>query len=797
MRPQRLTLEGFASFRERVGVDFADADMFALSGPTGAGKSSLIDAMTFALYGAVPRYDHQALVWPVISQGLNEAKVQLDFSVGDAEYRTIRVVRRTSSGATTKEARLEDANGRVLAGTADELSAEVERLIGLPFKHFTRCVVLPQGDFAAFLHARAAERQELLVQLLGLDVYRRIARAANQRSQAAAMKAAVIEQRLDQELAAATEDALRAANERAGALAALLESIEAARPALDAAAAEQDRALEAAREAESRARALEAVAMPAGIDRLARQIAESAAALEVAQAALHSASEAREAADQQLERAGSRGSLDAVLEKHERRAKLADRARVVAEALADAEATSASTTGALTDADRALSAAREQFDRTSAEHAAAHLTERLAIDEPCPVCGQTVGEIPPRSAPADLEVARQKRTAAETGCDRTRAEAQAAAQAVAARRSETSGLREQLDQLDAQLAGQPDPGAIAAALERIDQAEQARLAARAAETESRERLKRARRAATDAEALRSHARKVLDATRDAVAARGLTPPAVGGVDLAEDWHALVAWAAAHSKQERRRARTERAAAEDVRARIEARRREQVEACAAHGITVAKREPRDACADAHARASADAERIARELETARALRCELADLGKAKHSARELGRHLDARNFERWLMNRALRQLVTDATRILRQLSTDAYSLALDDRNDFLVVDHRNADEKRMARTLSGGETFLASLALALALAEHVATLAAAGTTRLEALFLDEGFGTLDAEALDTVAAAIEELGSSGRMVGIVTHVRDLAERLPVRFEVRKVGSVSTVQRIVA
>jgi DNA repair protein SbcC/Rad50 len=113
----------------------------------------------------------------------------------------------------------------------------------------------------------------------------------------------------------------------------------------------------------------------------------------------------------------------------------------------------------------------------------------------------------------------------------------------------------------------------------------------------------------------------------------------------------------------------------------------------------------------------------------------------------------------------------------------------------VVIDHTNASQARPARTLSGGETFLASLALALTLADQLAGLAAAGTARLEALFLDEGFGTLDAETLDVVAAALDELGARGRMVGIVTHVRELAERLPVRFEVRKVGGAATVERV--
>ena len=66
---------------------------------------------------------------------------------------------------------------------------------------------------------------------------------------------------------------------------------------------------------------------------------------------------------------------------------------------------------------------------------------------------------------------------------------------------------------------------------------------------------------------------------------------------------------------------------------------------------------------------------------------------------------------------------------------------------------------------------------------------------LDSLFFDEGFGTLDPDALDVVAGAIEELGASGRMVCIVTHIRELAERMPVRFEVSKGPATSSVERV--
>ena len=117
--------------------------------------------------------------------------------------------------------------------------------------------------------------------------------------------------------------------------------------------------------------------------------------------------------------------------------------------------------------------------------------------------------------------------------------------------------------------------------------------------------------------------------------------------------------------------------------------------------------------------------------------------------------------------------------------------------NFDVVDHRNADERRSARTLSGGETFLASLALALTLAEQTAELAAEGAARLESLFLDEGFGTLDNDTLEIVATAIEDLGAKGRIVGLVTHQQSLADKIAVQFRVAKGPVTATIEKIVA
>ncbi|HKY67025.1 MAG TPA: SMC family ATPase, partial [Acidimicrobiales bacterium] len=207
-------------------------------------------------------------------------------------------------------------------------------------------------------------------------------------------------------------------------------------------------------------------------------------------------------------------------------------------------------------------------------------------------------------------------------------------------------------------------------------------------------------------------------------------------------------------------------------------------------------PGEAVAAQHARAEAAVARLDEQLADAERLRDEQRAATERQQVADLLASHLAANRFEKWLLDEALQQLVATASTLLLDLSGGAYALTVDGRSGgFGVVDHTHASQVRSARTLSGGETFLASLALALALAEQVTGTASAGSARLESLFLDEGFGTLDPDTLDVVATALDELGARGRMVGVVTHVRELAERLPVRFEVRKVGGSAVVDRV--
>ena len=200
----------------------------------------------------------------------------------------------------------------------------------------------------------------------------------------------------------------------------------------------------------------------------------------------------------------------------------------------------------------------------------------------------------------------------------------------------------------------------------------------------------------------------------------------------------------------------------------------------------------AVADQRARTEGHLHRIRDDRKKAARLDGQIAAYKQDAQVAAMLGNLLRATSFERWLCSEALDSLVREASATLMELSGGQYELDRDERNDLVVIDYEDAGARRPVHTLSGGETFQASLALALALSRQVIGLSA-GMRELNSMFLDEGFGTLDSDTLETVASTLERLAAdSDRMVGVITHVGELAERVPVRFVVSRTGTTSTI-----
>ncbi|HWS44434.1 MAG TPA: SMC family ATPase, partial [Acidimicrobiia bacterium] len=371
MRPVTLHVEGFGVFRSPVEISFDDVDYFALIGPTGAGKSTIIDALCFALYGSIPRYADERLVGRVVSLGAQQAKVSLTFDVSGARYRATRVVR-LQKGKTAGDALLErvagDGSSEVLAKNRSEMKPAMEQLLGLPFAHFTKCVVLPQGEFARFLHDEPAKRRELLVQLLDLDVYSRIGQRARERAKEEGRALELYEHQID-ELAFATSEARDRAEQRVDALRDLYRAIDAACTDDDAGAlAALD---ERATTAGHRARALAEVRMPERVDEINEAHAHAAATVERAAQVLALATTATEAADAALAGCPDPSVLERARDAHAALAALEPRVREAGAAV-DAAAVEVARTEKLLAGARTLADEREAALQSARDAHAAH-----------------------------------------------------------------------------------------------------------------------------------------------------------------------------------------------------------------------------------------------------------------------------------------------------------------------------------------------------------------------------------------------------------------------------------------
>jgi exonuclease SbcC len=164
----------------------------------------------------------------------------------------------------------------------------------------------------------------------------------------------------------------------------------------------------------------------------------------------------------------------------------------------------------------------------------------------------------------------------------------------------------------------------------------------------------------------------------------------------------------------------------------------------------------------------------------------ATIEKRKSLAESLGTLLRGRKFVSFLAEEHLRDMTLEASFQLGRLTGQRYALELAKEKDceFVIRDDFNGGNRRSISSLSGGEIFMTSLALALALSSKIQL---RGRYPLGFFFLDEGFGTLDEEKLDKVMNALEKLHDKNRIVGVISHVRELKERLPRYLEVVPAG----------
>ena len=191
MKPISLTIEAFGPYRDSVTLDFSalqDHSMFLISGPTGAGKTSILDAMVYALYGE-PSGEVRKInaIRSDFAEPERMTRVDFSFSIGEARYRVERLpkqwvakkrgtgMREQNSSAIVYE--MKDGEWKVIATSAAAIRDTVQRIIGFRKDQFLQVVLLPQGEFRKLLVASTSEREELLHTLFRTELYRKLQEA--------------------------------------------------------------------------------------------------------------------------------------------------------------------------------------------------------------------------------------------------------------------------------------------------------------------------------------------------------------------------------------------------------------------------------------------------------------------------------------------------------------------------------------------------------------------------------------------------------------------------------------------
>ncbi len=180
MRPVLLKIAGLQSYREMQEIDFTrlcDAGVFGIFGPTGSGKSSILDAITLALYGEVERANNGTQ--GIMNQAENTLTVSFTFELSGASgyerYRVERQFKRNGEvsihNSVCRFVHIRHDGDVVLADKASDVKKQVQELLGLSMHDFTRAVVLPQGKFAEFLSLKGSERRQMLQRLFHLELY--------------------------------------------------------------------------------------------------------------------------------------------------------------------------------------------------------------------------------------------------------------------------------------------------------------------------------------------------------------------------------------------------------------------------------------------------------------------------------------------------------------------------------------------------------------------------------------------------------------------------------------------------
>ena len=902
MRPIRLCLQAFGPYLEKTELDFTQLEgsgLFLISGPTGGGKTSLLDAMCFALYCKATggRRSFAGMRCMSAPQEL-PTLVEFDFALQGETYRFHRSqythINRNTKLPELREShqcsRLEQEEWRLLeSGSESAIRRRAEELLHLTCEQFSQVIVLPQGEFLRLLRANSSDKGEMLKTLFSAGMWDDIANQFRQREreltdqtkQSAALRISLLQKEGVESLPALREkhSALAqretALRKESAAVSKELERQEALLQAgeayarLDAARQEAAKALDQAkaswetlekqapllRKKREQAQGLreQAVALAQESARLterreelvrAKTAADQAAAtrkqLEAQKQALETQARQREVLAQRMEKGNAfvkscedaAAKLPALLERRQALERLTNAWEDLDRGTQKLDAARKAQLEAERDAQQkqvlleTLTQRLEQQEALRRQNAALELSHTLRPGMPCPVCGALDHPSPAAGEAALLDpqrleaLRREERTARQAhlqaaalaGSRRAEAvqaeEAQAQQRAACQKAGEPLGnpSQEETAQQLARVSGETskakqDAARLEAAKEKLKALETERdsclkeesalrekISALAAQVSQLERQAQEAQTACAGLNLRDLEQAILQKQRE--------------YGSAEKAAAQLLKEAQEGDAQRERAKTALALSQQALEKAQA----QWEACPTPWEEPPQLEPlRERCQalrrealsrrEELGKAASSLQALGASLDQAAQLEQRLSGLEEQLSQVAKLSKLLSGSNpmkmpILQYVLSVMLDEVLVSANRFFSTLSRGRYALRLKDGPasrgygglDLEVLDGASM-QPRSIETLSGGEQFLASLSLAFGLSDVVQN--HSGAARLDSLFIDEGFGSLDGETLDTAMKGLAMLQTSGRLIGIISHVSELKNRVPCQIEVTR------------
>ncbi len=818
--------------------------IFGIFGDTGSGKSTILDCIVFALYGKVSRLDSKdAVIANLINYHSDRAYVNFEFEIEyGGKRRRYRVERELKRKNSVQNARVYEKKGETLFALAEgtrDSNTLLETVIGLEQRDFEKCIALPQGEFAQFVKSQRSDRLKLISRLFDLERYGEgLTKRINKRYSDAQREAEVLKARLEpfegiteagirglkSEIARVSEEEKRAAvnltaaQEAEKKLTALFER----KKEFDRAVREAER-LEGAKADMSK--------LNDELSRLEKASAAIAALKEEKVAKERSATIARKYALAQADFRKAEESRKVAegwdpAKAAEEIAALTERVAVAARAEAD-EATAL-------DYNRKLTKILREYDEEAAlflkfdyegerkkgeeklaslgdgnffGYADRHGKAALLRGEYAEFAGELSSlteKYPQISKDSEPLIAKYRELSAgdRTTFSDIRKDFEM-------RECEREKVREELRQLDkakgryeahvanltrlqaeikewrARIAALPSPQERGISAKELGEQLTVLRERQQVNTEKRERVAKAYSDAQSRFAIAEERRKNAEEQLSEASRRLFAALTAGGFANADEAEALSRRygdpSSAREKVEKYREdyasakrRLRELSAEDYSSATEnalSAARETLSEAQRAGVELAR---------AAALKSDELRRAERDILQKKELTALYTEKHKEAELCERLKKLLEGNKFMEFVAEEYLQTVARNASGRLLSLTDGRYFLRYE--NGFVVGDNFNGGAVRGVFTLSGGETFLVSLSLALALGAEICL---RSLRPIEFFFLDEGFGTLDEKLVDTVMDSLEKLKGEHFSIGIISHVEELRHRIERRLSVKK------------